>query len=204
MNIVWIIVWLIFWFGVMGSTVFLFKKYKITYYEKYWQHSIFFILSIVILLIIYKQAILPYFNQISTCNLVAFLSMIILWFVVPRFYKNDYFTKEERLQHQMPKFFEVLFQQLCFLGGLLTFGVSPIVFGVTFFIVHLPNFIFLPKKFAMFPTISSLFGGLIFSYLQSKGVSGFLFSLSLHLLSYLVFYYVLSKKVFASVVPIKR
>lgn len=188
----------------MGVPLYLFKKYKITYYEKSWQHTLFYILSLAVLFAVYGQPFFNYFSQISAPILVSLLCIFLFWLVIPIFYKNDYFTKKERLQHQIPKFFEILFQQLCFLAGLLTFNVSSIIFALIFFIIHIPIIFFLHKKLALVFITGSLVGGLIFAYLQPMGVLGFLFSLSLHLSVYLVLYYALSIKHFWGITPIKR
>jgi len=173
MNI-WIIIWLIFWFSIMGLPNYLFKKYKITYYQNSWQHTLFFIFSSIILFIVYQNYFSSYFNNFSLYYLLIILCLFLLWLFLPAIYKNDYYTKKERFGYQLPKFFEVLFQQFCFLAGLLTFGISPIAFGTLFFVVHIPMLFFAPKKFVFFISAGSLIGGLIFAYLQSYGIFGFL------------------------------
>ena len=199
---VWIIIWLFFWICVMGLPIYLFKKYKITLYEKSWQHTIFYIFSLLVLLIVYRNYFADYFSELPLYPLIAVL--LFFWFFISVKYKNDYYSEEERFNYQLPKFFEIVYQQLCFLGGLLTFGTSPVVFGLIFFAVHTPFVFFVPKKFAFFVTGGSLGGGLIFAYLQSQGVLGFLISFFLHLSFWFVFHYMLTKKYLVGVVPIKR
>ncbi len=195
MNI-WIIIWLVFWFSVMGIPLYLFKKHKITLYENSWQHTLFYISALVILLIVYRYSFFVYFENLPNSFLLSILSLFLFWILAPLAYSNDCYTKEERFRYQIPKFFEIIFQQLCFLGGLLTFGFPPLVFGLAFFIFHIPGIFFLPKRFALLPMFGSLAGGLIFAYLQSMGVSGFVSSLALHLLFWIVLSYVLSKNYF--------
>lgn len=201
--ITWITIWIILWTTVMGLPNYLYKKYKITYYQNWWQHTLFFISFLTILFIVYQNQYSIYFNNFSLHNLLIILGLFLLYFFIPATYKNTVYNKKEILGYQLPKFFEILFQQLCFLGGLLTFGVSPIAFGILFFIVHVPVIFLLPKKFAVFPITASLVGGLIFAHLQSYGIYGFLISFSIHLLFWLVFHYLLIKN-FLGITPLKR
>lgn len=204
--ITWIIIWLFFWISALGLTNYLFKEHKITYFEKSWQHTIFFIVLSLILFIVYQNQFFTYFKAFSVWHLVAVLSLFVLWLFVPILYKNDYYAKKERFGYQLPKFFEILFQDICFLGGLLTFGISPIMFGLFFFAVHIPAVFILPKKFALLPITGSLFGGLIFAYLQSQGISGFLLALFIHLLFWGTLHYLLTKSIdgFLGITPLKR
>ncbi len=197
-------IWLFFWISGMGLPNYLFKKYKITYYEKSWQHTLFFIVLSLILFVVYQNPFFIYFNDLSLYHLMVVLSLFMIWLFVPTFYKNDYYTKKERFGYQLPKFFEILFQDICFLGGLLTFGVSPVMFGLVFFVVHIPAVFLLPKKFSLFPIISSFIGGLVLAYLQSKGILGFLVAFFIHLSFWSIFHYSLSKKDFLGITPLKR
>lgn len=198
----WIIIWFIFWISVMGLPIYFFKKYKITLYEKPWEHTLFYVLSLVILLIVYRNPFSTYFKNAPIYLWLIILFLFLLFVTVK--YQNDYYTNKERFNYQLPKFFDILFQQLCFLGGLLTFGFSPVIFALVFFAVHTPFVFFVPKNFAFFVTGGSLVGGLIFAYLQSQGIVGLIISLSLHLSFWFVFHYALSNKYLGSVVPIKR
>ncbi|MDQ5954267.1 MAG: hypothetical protein QG583_195 [Patescibacteria group bacterium] len=189
MNIEWIIIWLVFWGAVMGGVNFLFKKYKITYYQYPWQHTLFFLFAIGTLCLVYKEYFINYFKDMPPYFIPVIFLLFISWIAIPRFYKNDYFIKTERTNYQVVKFFEILFQQLAFLGGLLTFGVAPFVFGLVFFLIHLPTALFIPKGVAVVFTSGSLIGGIIFSYLQSQGLWGFVLSLLVHITFYLVFFY---------------
>ena len=204
MNI-WIPIWLIFWFGVMGAPNHLFKKYGIAYYKYSWQHTIFFILATAILGFVYRSQFAVYFQSLPSYFLLVIALLFLLWIFVPFLYSKDYFTRKERFGYQLPKFFEILFLHLCFLGGLLTFGFSPIAFGLVFFAVHVPILFWLPKKFALMPVMGSLVGGVIFATLQSFGVSGFLVSLLIHLFFWSAFHFLLSsKKGFLGIIPVKR
>jgi hypothetical protein len=188
----------------MGIPNYLFKKHKVTYYENPWQHTLFYALSIVALFVVYRSMLFTYFSSTSYGFIITILSIFILWLILPKFYKKDYFTRGERLRYQLPKFFEVLFQQVCILAGLLTFGMSPFIFGLIFFTIHIPSLFFIPKKFALFFTGGALFGGIIFSQLQYLGIQGFLLSTSIHLFFYIVFHYSLSRKHFLGEKPHKR
>ncbi len=188
----------------MGLPIYLFKKHKITLYEKSWQHTLFYIFSLITLCIVYQDPFSLYFNNLSLYSLLVIVCLFLSWLFIPVTYQNDYYTRKERFGYQLPKFFEIVFQQLCFLGGLLTFGVSPIVFGLIFFAVHTPFLFFVSKEFALFVTAGSLVGGLVFAYLQSQGVLGLLVSLSLHLLFWVAFHYALSREHFLGVTPLKR
>lgn len=202
----WVLIWLFFWVGALGVTNFLFKKHKVTYYENPWQHSVFYLAFSLLLIGVYQSQFSLYFDSLSLYHVLIVLLLFVGWLVVPAFYKNDYYSKKERLGYQVPKFFEVLFQDLCFLGGLLTFGVSPTMFGLVFFIVHIPAVFFLPKKLALLPVFSSLFGGLVFAHLQSQGIPGFLSVLFIHLLFWIVLHYVLSRsnRSLFGITPVKR
>lgn len=200
----WIVIWLVFWVVVMGLPNYLFKKYKITYYENSWQHTVFYFFSLIILGAVYRDYFSQYFIELSLVQILATLGLFFVWVLIPAVYKNDYYTKSERFSYQLPKFFEILFQQLCFLAGLLTFGFAPVGFGLVFFAIHLPVMFLISKKFAYVFIVSSLLGGLIFSYLQSQGINGFLYSLSLHFLFYIAFHLTLSYEPFLGTVPHKR
>lgn len=201
--ITWIIIWLFFWSSALGITNYLFKKHGVTYYEKSWQHTFFFIILCLILSILYKNQFLSYFSSFSLYHFLVVLLLFILWLSVPKLYKNDYYAKNERFGYQLPKFFEILFQDICFLGGLLTFGISPTMFGLVFFVVHIPAVFLLPKKFTLLPIFGSLFGGLIFAHLQIQGISGFLTALSIHLLFWATLHYALQKNLLG-ITPLKR
>lgn len=200
----YIITWLAFWLVGMGLPNYFFKKYKITYFENPWKHTVFFALLSSLVCIFYKSYFLSYFQSIPSFFWLAVTLLFLMWLIVPNFYKDDYYTKKERLNYQLPKFFEIVFQQLCFLGGLLTFGVTPLVFGLIFFLVHIPMFFFVSKKFALVPITGSLFGGIVIAYLQSMGVLGLIASLLIHLLFWSTVHYFISKKQFFGVEPIKR
>ncbi len=204
--IIWVIIWLFFWASALGLTNYLFKKHNITYYEKSWQHTIFFLVLSLILFVVYKSYFVIYFNNLSLLHLAVVLALFIIWLFIPNIYKNDYYNKKDRFGYQLPKFFEILFQDICFLGGLLTFGLSPTAFGLVFFVVHIPAIFILPKKFALLPIIGSLFGGLIFAYLQSQGILGFLIAFSIHLSFWSILHYALSKSEngFWGIMPLKR
>lgn len=201
-----IIVWLIFWFGVLGIPNYLFKKRKITYYGSSLQHTLFFIFSILILFVVYRNHFYVYFSNLTLYSVITVIGMFALWVFVPSLYRSDYYTKKERLGYQVPKFFEIFFQQICFLGGLLTFGVSPITFGIVFFAVHVPIIFLIQEKFFFVPIGGSLLGGLVFAYLQSHGILGFLISLLTHLSFWLTFHFLLSssKEGFLGISPLKR
>ena len=199
----YIIIWLFFWISGLGLTNYLFKKHKITYYEKSWQHTLFFIILCLILLIVYQNQFSVYFNNLSLYHFLIGLFFFILWLSVPALYKNDYYAKKERFGYQLPKFFEILFQDICFLGGLLTFGISPTMFGLFFFAVHIPAVFLLPKRFALLPIFGSLFGGIIFAHLQSQGIIGFLVALFIHLSFWATLHYALQKNLLG-ITPLKR
>ncbi|MFZ2523370.1 MAG: hypothetical protein WAW92_03200 [Minisyncoccia bacterium] len=201
--IAWIIIWLFFWVSGLGITNYLFKKHNITYYEKSWEHTLLFIVLSIILFIVYRNQFSVYFHNFSLPYLLTIILLFVLWLSVPTLYKNDYYTKKERFGYQLPKFFEILFQDICFLGGLLTFGISPIMFGLFFFVVHIPAVFLLPKKFALLPIFGSLFGGLIFAHFQSQGILGFLIALCIHLSFWAILHYVLQKNILG-VTPLKR
>ncbi|OGI64517.1 hypothetical protein A3H53_00640 [Candidatus Nomurabacteria bacterium RIFCSPLOWO2_02_FULL_40_10] len=63
--ITWIIIWLFFWISALGLTNYLFKEHKITYFEKSWQHTIFFIVLSLILFIVYQNQFFTYFKAFS-------------------------------------------------------------------------------------------------------------------------------------------
>lgn len=199
-----ITIWLTFWILVMGVKDYFFKKYKITYYQYSWQHTLFFIISLALLFLVYKSNFVNYFSNQYLLVIFSLVILFILWLIAPKFYKNDYFTKRERFLYAVPKFFEILFQQFGFLAGLLTFGLSPTLFGLVFFVIHIPVLFFIPKKFALFFISGSLFGGIIFAYLQSLGVNGFLLAVLIHILFYIGFHAVLSSGRFSKIIPHKR
>lgn len=203
MNI-WIPIWFIFWIGVLGIPNYLFKKYKITFYKYPWQHVIFYTVALIALFFVYQEPLLYYFQNISLIFFFILFGILLLWLLVPKCYQKDYFNKKERLHYQIPKFFDVVFQQCGFLAGLLTFGVSPIYFGLIFFLTHLPLVFFIPKKYAFVFSFGSLFGGIAFSLLHIQGVYGFLFALFLHLFFYAGFHYILSRKRLLGETPHKR
>jgi hypothetical protein len=200
----WLLIWLVLWFGVMGLPIYVFKKHGVTLYQKSYQHTVLYVAAILVLFAVYGHFYRLYFHNLSFYQTLIILTLCILWLWAPRAYKQDYYTKAERLRYQIPKFFDILFQQLCFLGGLLTFNISPLALGVLFFLVHLPGVFFLPKKFALFVSIGSLAGGLLFAYLQSQGVIGFLTALTIHLCFWIAFHYTITSTKLLKVAPFKR
>ena len=201
----WTTIWLIFWVSVMGLPIYLFKRYHITLHQNSWQHTSFYIFATITLFWVYHKFFFGYFVSPYIYNSLFILALFIIWLLAPFTYQQDYYTRSERLRYQVPKFFDIIFQQLCFLGGLLTIGFSPFGFALMFFIVHIPGVFFLSNKFAAFVAIGSLLGGLIFAYLQSLGNAGFLVALTIHLLFWIVFHFLLSGKTqFLGIVPIKR
>jgi len=196
--------WLAFWILVMGVKDYFFKKYKITYYQYSWQHTLFFIVSLVLLCFVYKNSFESYFQNQYGLVIPSILILLVSWLTVPNFYKKDYFTRKERFAYGVPKFFEILFQQLGFLAGLLTFNLSPVLFGLVFFLMHLPVLFFISRTFALTFIGGSLVGGIIFAYLQSFGVKGFLLSVFIHFFFYVLFHALLSSGRFPKITPHKR
>lgn len=200
----WIIIWIILWGFVMGLPNYLFKKYRINYHEYSWQHSLFYIFSILIACAVYKDYFLLYFNNFISIFIFSVI-FFIAWVLVPRLFKKDYYdTRKERLLYQIPKFFEILFQQFCFLGGLLTFGFTPAMFGLVFFFLHIPILFFIPKSFSLVFISGSLIGGTIFAYSQSFGPSGFVIALLIHLIFYLCFHAILASGKLLNISPHRR
>lgn len=198
------VTWLVFWFGGMGFPMYLYKKFRITFYRYSWQHALFYTFLLVMLYVVYWDYYSVYFNSVSIYHLSIVIVLFLVWIFIPILYQNDYYTKDERRAYQLPKFFEIVFQQLCFLGGLLTCGLSPIIFGLIFFAVHVPFFLYIRKMFALFFTAFSLFGGVIFAYLQSVGIAGFLIALYIHVAFYVLAHYALSRRQFLGIEPFKR
>ncbi len=203
--VTWVIIWLAFWISVMGFPLYLFKKRNITQFGNCWPYTAFYIFSIFVLCLIYKNVLFNYFVSFSIYNFLIVLFLLVIWLLTPLVYQKDYYTKKERFGYQLPKFFDILFQQLCILGGLLTLGFSPIAFAALFFAVHAPGLFFLSKKFAMVVTTGSFLGGFIFASLQLLGIKGFITALTIHLVFWLIFHYLLSfEKGFMGIVPMRR
>ena len=192
--ITWILIWLLFWIIGMGLPNYFFKKYKITYYEKPLLHTIWYLTGLLLLFFTYKNYLYTYFREISHEYFLILFGLLFIWLFIPKFYKKDYFTKIERFYYGIPKFFEILFQQIGFLAGLLTFGLKPHIFGLVFFLIHIPIAFFIPKKFALIFTVGSLLGGFIFSSLQIQGIKGFFIGLLIHLVFYIIFHFYITKK----------
>ena len=200
----WITIWIVLWGFFMGLPNYLFKKYKINYHEYSWQHSLFYIFSIFIVCAVYKDFFALYFVDIKSV-LTFFVLFFAIWILIPRLFKKDYYnSKKERLLYQIPKFFEILFQQFCFLGGLLTFGFAPAIFGLVFFFLHIPVLLFIPKSFSLVFISGSLVGGIIFASAQSFGSYGFIISLLIHLVFYLSFHALLTSGRLPNISPHRR
>ena len=76
--ITWIIIWLIFWSSALGITNYLFKKHGVTYYEKSWQHTLFFIILCLVLFVVYQNQFFVYFNNLSWYHLLTTLLLFAL------------------------------------------------------------------------------------------------------------------------------
>lgn len=200
----WLLIWLVFWFGAMGLPLYTFKKFGFTFYQQSYQTTVFYLCSTTLLIAVYYHSYATYFKNLTFYHLFIIPLLFLAWILLPRIYKNDYYTSTERLRYQVPKFFDILFQQLCFLGGLLTFGISPLALGILFFAVHLPGLFFLPKKFSLFVSVGSLVGGLLFAFLQSQGIIGFLVAFSIHITFWILFHYVITSTKLLNITPIKR
>jgi hypothetical protein len=188
----------------MGVKDYFFKKYKITYYQYSWQHTLFFVFSLALLFFVYKDYFINYFDNQYLSLISSLFILFALWLLAPKFYKNDYFTNKERFLYAIPKFFEILFQQFGFLAGLLTFGLPPTLFGLVFFAIHIPVLFFIPRRFALVFIGGSFLGGIIFAYLQSLGENGFLLAVLIHFLFYICFHCALSSGRFPKIIPHKR
>lgn len=202
--IIWLLIWLVLWFGAMGLPLYTFEKYGLTFYKQTYQTTLFYMCCITILFAIYHNFYFIYFKNLPVYTPLIILTQFFAWVILPRIYKQDYYTSTERLRYQVAKFFDILFQQLCFLGALLTFNISPLALGVLFSLVHLPGVFFLPTKFALFVSAGSLVGGLLFAYLQSEGVTGFLIALTIHLFFWIAFHYTITSTKLLKIAPIKR
>jgi hypothetical protein len=194
----------VLWFGAMGLPLYAFEKYGLTFYKQTYQTTLFYICCIVVLFAVYHNFYVIYFKSLPAYIPLVILAQFLSWVILPRIYKQDYYTSAERFRYQVPKFFDILFQQLCFLGALLTFNISPLILGTLFFLAHLPGVFFLPIKFALFVSTGSLLGGLLFAYLQSEGTTGFFIALTIHLFFWIAFHYTITSTRLLKITPVKR
>src|SRR3989338_1896685 len=78
--ITWITIWIILWATVMGLPNYLYKKYKITYFQNWWQHTLFFISFLAILFVVYQNQYSVYFNNFSSNNLLIILGLLLVYY----------------------------------------------------------------------------------------------------------------------------
>ncbi|OGE81297.1 MAG: hypothetical protein A3H72_00490 [Candidatus Doudnabacteria bacterium RIFCSPLOWO2_02_FULL_48_8] len=100
----WIIIWPAFWITAIGLPLYLFKKHQITFHQKSWQHTLFFIFLSIALLFVYQNFFSIYFNNLSLYPLLAVACLFLLWLWALGTFPNDYYTKQERFGYQLSRF----------------------------------------------------------------------------------------------------
>lgn len=208
MEYSYIILWLAMWFGIMGIPNYFFGIGRTNYYQQPIRNIVWYTAGISVLVYVFYSSLEKYFDPIlnnfeSQLFFIAIsIIFLVIWIVVPLFLHNDYYNNSrERTSYQMTKIFEILFQQLCFLSGFILFDLPWYIFGVIFFVIHLPVPLIIPRRLGIITAAASLPGGLIFALLHSYGPIGFLVATTIHCTFYLMLPFIYS---FRKIRPVKR
>lgn len=192
-----LIFWLVVWGIFLGlpQLAYKLKGNNFLYQNKPYLYTIWFLIGIIVSSIFYKKYLLNYFQDNYTLLVIGILLIVVFYICIKT--KNIHSSEKKEkynISFKIPKIFEILFQQVTFLGGLLTFNLNPIVYGLLFFLIHIPLVFLLPKRFSHSFIIGSLFGGIIFAFLQSWNMFGFLLTVFFHFTFYIILDIYLSKK----------
>jgi hypothetical protein len=184
----WMLTWLALWSLALGVPNLLFWLRGITYQKAPWSFTLFFLGMGAVTWEVYHSVFLSYIADWNVLHIATFIGVAAVWFISPWWYRRKDNDAVTRWQYQLPKFSELLFQQIVFLGGLLTFGVSPFRFAATFFVMHLVLMVLMEWRFASLFVAGSLVGGMTFAYLHLQGMYGFIVACLVHVLFYIAFH----------------
>lgn len=164
------------------------------YQNKSCTYTGWFLMGNILTILYYKKYLINYFDNNYLLLCLGTVCIVLLYFFVKTKNVHDIESKSTyNLKFKVPKIFEISFQQITFLAGLLSFGISPLFYGILFFGIHIPLVFVLPKRFSYSFIGGSLFGGIIFAYLHTMGVFGFLLATLVHFLFYILLDMYLSK-----------
>jgi len=179
------------------------KTFDKTSWDRVILLSSLFMISSFVLLINKNQKILIIANYVT---IGLFITTTLVWFIFPKIIRlfgkypslylkdkknNTRFMVRFELPSMTIKYFEVLFQQTTFLYLLFIVLIdlpkitSIFLFTLIIVIIHLGNLFFMDKKWALFYTVLSFPMAIIFGQTILQGL--ILFTVSLHLLFYLIF-----------------
>lgn len=198
------LVWLILWFGIMGLPNYFFGKGKTSYWEHPLRNIIWYSFGLLCIFLIYNDFLFAYFthNQNQIAFLIVCITTFIVWIIFPFFLHKDYYQNyNQRLRYQITKIFDITFQQMCLLSGFLLLDVAWYLFGIIFFLIHIPVPFIIPKRLGIITAAASLPGGIVFGYLISLGPIGFVCGVALHFAFYITIPFVYS---FTQIKPVQR
>ena len=197
-------IWVVMWFTAMGLMNYLFSIGKSSYYANPISNTVWYLSCSGLAMLLFSQYVVSYFSVVTKEHLVFLILVLSGWFLIPKLYKNDHYNKNERICYQTVKSSEIICQQLLFLAGFLVFSQEWYLFAVLFFIVHLPAPLVISKKFGLFLALASFPGGLIFAYLHSLGINGFIFAMAVHFAFYAILPLVLGSKLLPDIKVLRR
>ena len=202
-----LIIWGMFWFLIAGGSIYALPEFGADQLNKFYITSTYFFSFALLGGFYYKiNETLPHKAPLK--NQLFFISLISLllvgiglsidkifqinYAVYEKIYSSKFYFPLFKIETLITKICDVSFQQV-FIFGLLkklkgqgqTNGRILTLFGIGFFVIHLPLFFSL-KIYAFYFIIPSIFAGLIFSYLILNYRYGQSLSFAVHLLFYLL------------------
>lgn len=138
-----------------------------------------------------------YKNQINHFGYLIFITTGVIGFLYYAIIatKISHAKAHKYINLFFAKFFELIFQQIIFLSLIITFNQNLPLFVISIFLIHLPLFFVLDKRYSFYFSISSIFGAVIFFLLITQIQNGIFLSLFAHLLFYMVSNFLILRKI---------
>jgi hypothetical protein len=202
-----LVVWSICWLAIAGGSIYVLPQFGADHLNRFYFTSIYFFSFAIIGAIYYKinetlQHKAPFKDQLVLMALAS-LIWITICLLVNNFFQigsdtynriisSTFYFPLFQIETLVTKLCDISFQQV-FIFGLLkklkeqnqSNTKAMTLFGICFFIIHLPLFFNL-NLYALYLIIPSIFAGLIFSYLILNFRYGHSMSFAVHLLFYIL------------------
>ena len=189
-----IFLWIFIWYAAFAGYYLFFKKRNILYKNNPklivgW-YGLMGLIGIFVFHTQLKGVIVGGTILSEMIGVFIVLVSLILWY--KSLVKRDYVEHEHSKNVFFSKTTEIIFQQIMvwslfgILQGVLLVINPIILFGIVFFMVHIPFLAVIAWKKAAFFVLASIFGGIIFALCLAHVPSGYLIALAIHIGFYAV------------------
>jgi len=187
-----ILLWIIIWYTAFAGYYLFFKKRNILYKNRPklivgW----YGLMSLIGIFVFHTQLKWALMNSTIFSEIIGLLIVagtLVLWY--KSLMRRDYVEGEHSKNVFFSKTTEIIFQQVMVwsLFGLLQgvlLVINPVaLFAIVFFLVHIPFFLVIAWKKALFFVLASIVGGIFFAICLVHIPSGYLIALAGHVIFY--------------------